>query len=50
MPKRALTFKGEECSKCGKKSKDHPTALLWVNCDGSEKPTPLVKGKSERPI
>lgn len=48
MPARTLAFKGDNCHG-GKKSKDRLTVLLCANADGSDKMTPLIIGKSQKP-
>ena len=48
MPARTLAFKGDNCNG-GKNSKDRLTVLLCANANGSDKMTPLIIGKSQKP-
>lgn len=48
LPDKSYVVKGDSCHG-GKMSKLRLTVLLCCNCDGSEKLTPLVVGKSRNP-
>lgn len=48
MPEKTMAYKGEKC-KGGKQSKMRLTVMLCTNATGTEKLTPLVIGRSERP-
>ena len=48
LPNKTHVFKGETCTG-GKQSKERVTLLLCANMDGSERLTPLIIGKSQKP-